>query len=204
MTSDPRVISPEDFDRFLREPNDILTDIERTGVKRDVPLIGPSVGRLLYVICKMAGIKRVLELGTANGYSAIWLARAVGPDGRVTTLEFDEGMAEEARENISSAGMDKMVDVIVTDALRYISGCKDEYDMVFMDIEKEDYSQALGDCVRLLRSGGVLFADNVAFISAGDFNERLNSHPDLETAFIYGVFISHNPDKDAISISVKK
>ena len=73
-----------------------------------------------------------------------------------------------------------------------------------MDIEKEDYSKALPDCVRLLRPGGILFSDNVAFESAGDFNEKLNSHPKLETSFVSGQFISHSPDDDAISISRKK
>ena len=76
--------------------------------------------------------------------------------------------------------------------------------MVFIDIDKEKYPEALPDIVRLMRPGGVLFADNVAFRSSGDFNDELYSHPELDTVFIYGSFINHKPDQDAISISIKK
>ena len=77
------------------------------------------------------------------------------------------------------------------------------FDLVFMDIEKEMYTDALPHCVRLLRVGGVLVCDNVAFRSAGDFPERLHRHQELLTCFIHGTFLHHSPDRDAISISVR-
>ena len=78
------------------------------------------------------------------------------------------------------------------------------FDMIFMDFEKEMYSEALPDCVRLLKPGGTLICDNVAFRSSGDFNDRLAAHPGLDTSFIFGTFHNHSPDEDAISVSVKK
>jgi len=96
-------------------------------------------------------------------------------------------------------------DSVFTTANRVMRGMRaGSFDLVFMDIEKEMYTRALSHCVRLLRSGGVLLCDNVAFRSAGDFPERLARHRALETCFIHGTFHHHSPDKDAISISVKR
>ncbi len=192
------------FERYLREPGDILTDIERDNLEGGIALIGPSVGKLLYMVCKMTGARKVLELGTANGYSTIWMARAVGPGGKVIGTEYDPGTAAIAVDNFRKAGVSDIASVFVGDAVKYLKHCRETFDLVFLDIEKELYSEVLDDCVRVLRPGGILFADNVAFDSAGDFNARLNAHPELETSFISGQFINHDPDADTISISRKR
>jgi predicted O-methyltransferase YrrM len=192
------------FEKYLREPGDVLTDIERDNLDRGIALIGPSVGKLLYMACKMINARKVLELGTANGYSTIWIARAVGPGGKVVGTEYDPETAAIAMENFRRTGVSDIASVMVGDAIKYLRNCRETFDLVFLDIEKEDYSSVLDDCVRVLRPGGVLFADNVAFDTAGDFNDRLNGHPELETSFISGQFINHDPDSDTISISRKR
>jgi predicted O-methyltransferase YrrM len=178
--------------------------IEADSMKRRVPIIGPSVGSLLSVIVRATGARRILELGTANGYSTIFMARALPDGGRVTTIEWDPDLAEEAMGNFRAAGVTDRIELLVGDALELIKDLDaDSFDLVFMDIEKEMYSDALEDSVRVLREGGLLFTDNVAFESAGDFADRLHGHPDLETSFVYGNFYNHSPDEDALSLSVK-
>lgn len=195
----------EHFLRFLPRDGGLIDELERRSIERDVPIVGPSVGRLLQVLVMASGARRVLELGTANGYSTIFIARALPVGGSVTTVEWSEGLAEEARTNLRAARVEDRVELLVGDALALMRSMDaGSFDLVFMDIEKEMYSDALPDAVRLLRDGGLLVCDNVAFRSAGDFNERLSSHPRLLTSFVYGVFHNHSPDEDALSLSVKR
>jgi len=204
MPDRQEILPPSAFEPLLREEGDILSQIERENVEAGINLIGPSVGKLLYMTCKLVGAKRVLELGTAHGYSTVWLARAVGEDGHVTGTEFLPEVAAEAERTLQRTGMHDRVHIHIGDAMTLIATSSEQYDLIFLDIEKEWYSKALPDCVRLLRKGGVLFVDNVAFESAGAFNLELNDHPELETSFVYGVFSNHSPDEDAVSISRKK
>jgi predicted O-methyltransferase YrrM len=155
-------------------------------------------------LAKALGARRILEMGTANGYSGIFLARALPKGGRLTTVEWDEEIASEADVNFGKTGVSDRVVQMVGDAREMMRDLEDgSFDLIFMDFEKEMYSEALPDCVRLLREGGTLLCDNVAFKTSGDFNQRLSEHPQLETSFIYGVFHNHSPDEDALSLSVK-
>jgi predicted O-methyltransferase YrrM len=199
-----RVMDYSEFAGFHREEGDVVNEIERENIAARVPLIGPSLGRLLYMICRISGARHVLELGSAHGYSTIWLARAVGPGGKVQGTEFDPASAQIAEKNLRRAGVDGIASIWVGDAIAYVSELRESHDMIFLDLEKEDYSKVLDDCVRALRPGGVLVADNVAFESAGDFNERVTAHPMLDTVFFNGQFINHSPDEDAVSISLKR
>jgi len=201
----PKTVGPEHFVQFLPRDGGLIDALERDSIARGIPIVGPSVGAILSVLVRATGARRVLELGTANGYSAILLARALPRGGRVTTVEWDAAMAAEARANLWRARQSRRVDVLVGDAFDLMRGMRaGTFDLVFMDIEKEMYSRALPHCVRLLRTGGMLVCDNVAFRSAGDFPELLSSHDRLETCFIHGTFHNHSPDRDAISISVKR
>jgi predicted O-methyltransferase YrrM len=182
-----------------------MDELERSSVEGGVPIVGPSVAALLSVLVRATGARRVLELGTANGYSAIFLARALPEGGRLTTVERDPAMAAEARANLARAGAAPTAEVLVGDALELMAGMGDgSFDLVFMDIDKEMYSAALPHCARLLRPGGLLVCDNVAFRSAGDFVDRLAAHPLFETSFMYGTFRNHSPDEDALSLSVRR
>ncbi len=181
-----------------------MDDLEEDSVERNIPIIGPNIGQTLFVLVRATGAMRILELGTANGYSTIFMARALPVGGRIDTMEWGQEIAAEARENLEMAGVANVVTVHVGDALEMVKDLKSaSFDLIFMDIEKEMYSGALEDCVKLLRKGGMLVCDNVAFKSSGDFNERIFAHPELETSFIYGRFLGHSPDEDALSMSVK-
>ncbi len=198
------MFGPEEFARFLPKHDDFMSALEEDALKRGVRITGPDVANLLAVLTKAIDAKRVVELGTAVGYSTIFMARALPEGGRITTMEWDEGMVKEALENFKATGLEGRIESLVGDAREMIKDMEPgSFDMIFMDFEKQMYSDALPDCVRLLRKGGTLVCDNVAFRTSGDFNERLASHPQLATSFIYGTFHKHSPDEDAISFSVK-
>ncbi len=198
------MFSEEDFHRFLPSDGGFMDALERESVEKGVPIIGSNVAGLLSVLVKATGTKSVLELGTANGFSTIFLARALPEGGKVTTMEWSQELADEASANFRETGVQDRIELLVGDALALIKDMPDgSFDMVFIDIEKEMYSDALEDCVRVLRPGGLLISDNVAFRSSGDYNERLHEHPRLETSFIYGIFRNHSPDEDAIALSVR-
>ncbi len=196
---------PDDFPKFLPKHDEFMEALEADALRRDVRITGPAVGQLLFVMTRALGARRVLELGVAVGYSTIYMAKALPEGGRIVAMEWDADIAAEAASNFKATGLEDRIDLRVGDAREMM---KEEeagsYDLIFMDFEKEMYSDALPDCVRLLREGGTLFCDNVAFRSSGDFNQLLADHPELDTSFVFGNFFKHSPDEDAISLSVKK
>jgi len=127
--------------------------------------VAPNQGAFLSLLARMCGARRVLELGTLAGYSSIWLARAVGPQGRVTTVERDPRHAEVARENHDRAGVSERVDVEVGPALDVLARLVDDgtapYDLVFIDADKANMPAYLDLTMRLVRSGSVIVGDNV-------------------------------------------
>ncbi len=192
------------FRKFLSGQDELLRDIEKESLKKEIPIVGASLGKVLNLLVSISNPEHILELGTANGYSSIWMAKAGGFQGKITTVEYSEEMVRKAGENIEKAGLTEKIDVVLSGARDYLNKNESAYDMIFVDIEKKLYSEILEDCVEGLNPGGVMICDNVAFESVGDFNEKLDEHPGLETAFIYGCFLNHNPDEDAISVSFKK
>ncbi len=196
---------PEHFHQFLPEQDDFIRALEADALSRDMRICGPSVAQMLNVMVRVTGAKRVLELGVSVGYSTIYMARALPDDGRIIAMEWDAEVAAEARTNFERAGVADRIDLMVGDARLMMKDLDPgSIDLIFMDFEKEMYSEALPECVRLLRRGGTLFCDNVAFRSSGDFNRLLADHPEMETSFVFGNFYKHSPDEDAVSISVRK
>lgn len=202
MSSD--YFGPDDFPKFLPKHDEFMEALEADALERGVRITGPAVGQLLLVMVRALGARRVLELGVAVGYSTIYMAKGLPEGGRIVAMEWDAEIAAEAASNFKTTGLEDRIDLRVGDAREMM---KDEeagsYDLIFMDFEKEMYSEALPDCVRLLREGGTLLCDNVAFRSSGDFNQLLVDHPELDTSFVFGTFYKHSPDDDAISLSVK-
>ena len=128
-------------------------------VRGDVPPHGvsPLQGRLLELLVRIAGARRVLELGTLAGYSAAWLARALPPGGRLVTIEADPAYAEIARANL--AGLP--VDVLAGPALETLPTLEGPFDLIFIDADKRSNPEYLGWALRLSRRGTVIVADNV-------------------------------------------
>ncbi len=122
----------------------------------------PATARALQVLVQATDARRVLEVGTLGGYSAVWLARALPPGGRLVTVEADPGHADVARKSLARAGVADRVDVRVGDGLTEMAalapdGC---FDAVFVDADKERYAAYLDEAARLLRPGGLFLADN--------------------------------------------
>ncbi len=124
--------------------------------------VAPNQGRMLNLLARIHGARRILEIGTLGGYSSIWLARALPPDGRLVTLEYDPRHAEVARENLATAGLDGVVEVRVGAALDTLPGLVGEpFDLVFLDADKENNPAYVQWALRLTRPGSVIVADNV-------------------------------------------
>ena len=127
--------------------------------------VSPSQGKLLHVLAKTMGARRILELGTLGGYSAIWLARALPPDGRLITVEADARHADVARRNFARAGVASRVDLRVGRGLDVLPDLEAEragpFDFVFIDADKVNYPHYLDWAIRLCHPGSLIVADNV-------------------------------------------
>ncbi|MFN2431598.1 MAG: O-methyltransferase [Gemmatimonadota bacterium] len=132
--------------------------------------VSADVGKLLHLLAVAVGARRVLEVGTLFGYSAIWLARALPPGGRLLTIEHDAERAAEAGEWLRRAGVDSVAEVRVGTALGVLDGLAphEPWDLVFLDGSKEEYPAYLDRVLPLLRPGGILAADNVFFSGSRD------------------------------------
>ncbi len=152
---------------FLRKDipkkSGILGELEDYAEKNSVPIVQPETAKLLEVLVAMKQPKRILEIGCAIGYSAMLMAQDLADDGSITTLEWDGEMAEIARKNIESAGLSDVIKVIHDDAKTLVPTLSGEYDIIFLDGPKAHYIHMLNDCVRLLKKGGILIADNVLY-----------------------------------------
>jgi predicted O-methyltransferase YrrM len=127
--------------------------------------VSAAHGKLLFLLARAIDARRILEIGTLGGYSAIWLARALPPGGRLTTLEIDPHHAEVARSNLARAGLAAVAEVVVGPAVESLARLADQgagpFDLVFIDADKEGYPDYLEWSVRLSRKGTLIVADNV-------------------------------------------
>jgi len=140
-----------------------LKDAESSGLP--TINVSPNEGKLLYLVAKIAGAKRALEIGTLGGYSTTWLARALPADGKVITLELDQKHAEVARRNLKRAGVADRVEVRMgraTETLRQmIDRHEAPFDLIFIDADRPSYVEYLDLSLRLSRTGTVILADNL-------------------------------------------
>jgi predicted O-methyltransferase YrrM len=199
----------EDYMESLLPPRDpVLERIERELEQDNVPAIGPMVGQLLCLLLRIRGAGDVLELGTAVGYSSIWLAR--GCSGRVVTLETDAARAARARANLAAAGLSDRVEVREEDALRYLETVSQRVDCVFNDLLNSfPDARTVERCFELslvrLNPGGLLLADNA--LGRGQvvrpdsrqarniarYNELITRTPSLESVVV--------PLRDGVSMA---
>jgi len=194
----------EYFRKFVPTRDATLLAIEEEARQEGIPIIGPVVGELLYILASAIQPKHVLELGTATGYSAIYLARACeGSGGLLVTVERDKGMVARAQANFEKAGIQQRVEIRVEDAIEEMARMKGPFDLIFVDIDKESYADALPHCHRLLRSGGVLVADNVGFQGAEDFNRDVAEHPQWRNVHLLCLLPLHSPEQDALCLALR-
>ncbi|NIP78357.1 MAG: methyltransferase domain-containing protein [Gemmatimonadetes bacterium] len=152
-------------ERFARE-DELLAELRDEIPRRGMPEIHitADLGRLLQVLLASIGARRVLEIGTLGGYSALWMARALPADGRLISLEIDAERAALAREYLERAGLGPTVEVRVGDARELLAGLvagnAEPFDAVFIDADKESYVEYLERSLELVRPGGLILADN--------------------------------------------
>lgn len=194
---------------LLPPRDEVLAAMEAEADKRDIPIVGPLVGRVLHQLAVIHNAKTVFELGSAIGYSTIWWARAVGDSGKVIYTDGDRKNADEARGYFERAGVADRIAVKVGDALELLSEQKQSFDIIFCDVDKEDYPRAYRLAVPRLRKGGLLVADNVLWSGrVADKNPDASTRAILEfNRLIYNsseLFTTILPIRDGIAVCIKK
>ena len=193
---------------FVREDHPRLRAIREEEHRRcDIqPSIGPEVGRLLGLLIRLTGATRVLELGTCLGYSTVWLAEALNETGgHVISIEWNEELYTTTLANLAAAGLADCVDVRLADAREAVRTLSGPFDLILQDADKRLYPELLEDCIRLLRPGGLLIADDALFKPMGvaapfsdpvdAYNRRVFQDPRLYSTLL--------PIGDGVAVSLK-
>lgn len=176
MESSRGQINQSYIEEYLRDllpkQNDLLTALEKEALETKVPIIHPEVARFLEVMVASHGFKRILEIGTAIGYSAIRFA-SISEDIHVDTVELSPEMIQRAETNINKAGKQSQIRIHEGDAAKVIKELSGSYDLIFLDGAKGHYVHMLEDCLKLLDPKGMLISDNVLFRGMVASNEML-------------------------------
>jgi len=136
-------------------------EMERFAAERRIPIVGPACGRLLYQLARLIRARRVFEMGSAIGYSTLWLARAVGPSGTVYYTDGDPQRARRAEASLRRAGVVNRVRILVGDALDLLRATEGQFDLIFNDVSKTQYPEVFRLAVPRVRPGGLFITDNV-------------------------------------------
>ena len=194
-----------DVDRYIDglfvPPDRALDEAIQSSVAAGLPQIHVSAaqGKLLYLLARLTGARRILELGTLAGYSTIWLARALPPDGRLLSLEVSGQHAALARTNLARAGVGDRVEVLVGPALDTLAGLVERreppFDLVFIDADKPNYPGYLEGALRLTRPGSLILADNV--VRAGAVLSPETTDDNAAGARTFNAALAADPRVDA-------
>jgi predicted O-methyltransferase YrrM len=212
--------SMQNYDHYISQLFAVEDDVlqaTRTAMQQEgLPQINVSAsgGQLLHLLALMSGARRILEIGTLGGYSAIWLARALPADGKLISLEINEHHAVVARHNLAQAGLATKVEVRVGPALATLTAMEqaDEapFDLVFIDADKDGYVAYLQKAVALVRDGGLILADNTlpdavldATAESGTkrYNAAVAAHPALVSSIVP---VLRRQGLDGLTISIKR
>jgi predicted O-methyltransferase YrrM len=212
-------VTPQPIADYLsalrRDPHERLALIDREGRAEGLPLVYPDTGALLHTLALGCGARRILEIGTCIGYSTLWLATALPPDGTLITMEYDQARAARARDHFAAAGLADRVSVIVGDATRFLHKVAGPFDLIFQDSDKKLYEPMLDRLVELLRPGGLLAADNVLWngeVVPGYVTEKKYSDEDTAAIVRFSqrvaadarLYTSFLQVGDGVSVSVKR
>ena len=195
---------------MLPKRDAVLAEMEDYASQHKVPIVGPAVARVLQQLAMMIGARSVFELGSAIGYSTIWWAQAVGEGGKVVYTDGDAKNAERARGYFERAKVSKRIQIHTGDALEVLSEQKQEFDIIFNDVDKEDYPRVLRLVAPRLRKGGLFVTDNVLWSGRVaeknpaeattrailEFNKKLYEASEFYTTIL--------PIRDGLAVAVKK
>jgi len=195
---------------MLPKRDEVLTEMEGYASEHNIPIVGPAVARVLHQLALTINARMVFELGSAIGYSTVWWARAVGESGHVIYTDGDPKNAERARRYFDRAGVSSRITLHTGDALEFLFEQKQEYDIIFNDVDKEDYPRVLRLVLPRLRKGGLFITDNVLWSGRVaeknpkdprtkailEFNRLLYSSADFYTTIL--------PIRDGLAVALKK
>lgn len=191
-----------------RRRHPVLRRMETYARKNGFPIIGPLVGPVLFQLARLIGARRVFELGSGFGYSAVWFAQAVGPNGLVIMTEGNEENSRRAMRYLADARLASRIRPLVGDALTHLARERGTFDVILNDIDKHAYPEVLPLARRKLRKGGLLITDNMLW--GGDV---LGARPDRSTRGILELtralyrapdfFTTLLPIRDGVTISLK-
>jgi len=138
----------------------VLADMEKAASRENIPIVGPAVGRMFYLLAQISGAKRIFEMGSAIGYSTIWWARAAGPKAEIYYTDGDPKNAKRAQEFFKRAGVEKRIRIMTGDAGTMLERVRGNFDLIFIDVDKHQYPAALKKAVKRLKRSGLLVTDN--------------------------------------------
>jgi predicted O-methyltransferase YrrM len=169
-------------------------------VEGDLPPaeVSPLQGKLLHLLARVQGARTILELGTLGGYSTIWLARALPPDGRLVTLEANARYARAASANLERAGVGELVEIRVGPALETLPDLRGPFDLVFLDADKANNPAYLEAALELTRPGGLIVADNV--VRDGGVDDATSADPSVQGVRRFFELLAADPRADATAI----
>jgi caffeoyl-CoA O-methyltransferase len=172
----------EHLNKLVPERNEILRDMEARAARDGFPIIGPASGQACYLVARMIKAKKIYELGSGFGYSTAWFARAVKENGggEVHHVVWDEALSREARGNLDQLGYSGIVQYTVGEAVASLEKSQEEYDLIFCDIDKDAYPEAIRVAYEKLTKGGILIVDNMLW--GGDIFDTSD-----QSAFTLGI-----------------
>ncbi len=210
----PGILEPQAekyIDSLLPARDAVLRKMERYAAKHRVPIVGPACGRVLQQLALAIHARRVFEMGSAIGYSALWLARAVGPRGKVFCTDGNPANAKLARSYLREAGVLERVEFMVGEALESLKATRGQFDLIFNDISKKQYPEAFKLALPRVRAGGLFITDNVLWsgrvarhatpsdrdtAAIQKFNRLIYRSPELLTTII--------PLRDGLAVCLKQ
>ena len=145
---------------LLPKRDPIAAELERYAKKHNVPIVGPAVARMLALFVQISGAKRIFEMGSAIGYSTLWIARAAGPGAEVFYTDANPENAKRAATMFERAGIADRIQILVGDALESLQSTSGEFDMIFNDVDKPAYPEVFKLAMPRIRSGGLFITDN--------------------------------------------
>jgi len=193
---------------LLPERDEVLSEIEAVAASNGIPIVGPAVGRILLLLARLVDAKHIFEMGSAVGYSTIWLAKGANEEGIVYYTDGSEENAQQAAVYFKKAGVSDKVRLLVGDAIDLIDTVDGDFDIIFNDVNKDQYPEVFAKAYPRLRRGGLLVSDNVLWYgrvaeanrdveteAVCEYNRLIYSTNDLFTTII--------PIRDGISVSLR-
>lgn len=195
---------------MLPARDEVLVEMEQYATEHNIPIVGPAVARVLQQLALMINARTVFELGSAIGYSTVWWAQAVGDSGRVIYTDSDSKNVERARGYFARAGVTNRVELQMGDALEVLSEQKQEFDIIFNDVDKEDYPRVLRLVAPRLRKGGLFVTDNVLWSGRVAEKNPTDAHTKAILEFNRKLYDSKEfyttilPIRDGLAVAWKK